>query len=471
MVIGQFSSKGQVKVWNMCPLFKGVGLGSAFGSTCVMSFYCALMAITVFYFIKSFSTNLPWSLCNPDWDNVTCLDATTKTLNSTDISIPELYLKHDVLQQADSISEGIGYPDWRLALCLLFSWVVIYVSLIKGVKSAGKVAYFTALFPYVVLIILLIRGVTLEGAGNGIYYLFKPEWHLLLTGKVWTAAVSQCFFSLSVGFGTIVMFSSYNPFTHNVYRDAMIISLTDTFTSILAGCTIFAVLGNLAHISNVPVDKVATGGPALAFATYPQAIAQFGVVPQLFSVLFFLMLFTLGVGSLTSLVGGLVTIVQDQFPKWDKRVITPSICTFGFCVGLFYVTPGGQWILQLVDHFGATFLIYVMATLEIVGICWIYGLDNVCRDLEFMLEKQMCKRVSIYWKICWALIIPAVLFIVIILSLVEFGENGISLGGKPYPVGYLIFGWILCCFGIAIVPGCAIHAILKCEGATFKEVR
>jgi len=126
--------------------------------------------------------------------------------------------------------------------------------------------------------------------------------------KVWYAAVGQCFFSLGTGFGTIVMFSSYNPFRHNVYklvpnfqsmyltvpnkifendfilnginRDALIISLMDTFTSLLAGCTIFAVIGYLAQESKTDISKVTEGGTGLAFISYPEAISQFTWAPQ-----------------------------------------------------------------------------------------------------------------------------------------------------------------------------------------------
>ena len=71
--------------------------------------------------------------------------------------------------------------------------------------SAGKAAYFTALFPYVVLIILLIRGVTLEGAWTGIQMFIEPQWGALLDLNVWYAAVTQCFFSLTVGTGATIM--------------------------------------------------------------------------------------------------------------------------------------------------------------------------------------------------------------------------------------------------------------------------
>lgn len=97
---------------------------------------------------------------------------------------------------------------------------------------------------------------------------------------MWYAAVTQCFFSLNVGFGSIIMYSSYNGFTHNINRDAMVVTTLDTFTSLLAGTTIFGILGNLANELGVEVDQViGSGGTGLAFVSYPEAIAKFDAVP------------------------------------------------------------------------------------------------------------------------------------------------------------------------------------------------
>ena len=53
--------------------------------------------------------------------------------------------------------------------------------LLNGVKTSGKVVYFTATFPYVVLLVLLVLGCSLPGAGQGLYYLFVPKWAKLGT--------------------------------------------------------------------------------------------------------------------------------------------------------------------------------------------------------------------------------------------------------------------------------------------------
>lgn len=122
-----------------------------------------------------------------------------------------------VLNEA-GIHEGLGDPSWKLVLALFVSWVFIFIVLSKGVKSSGKAAYFLALFPYAIMIALLIRAVTLEGAGDGIIFLFKPTWEKIFDPSVWYAAVTQSFFSLGVCFGAVIMYSSYNRFDHNVLR-------------------------------------------------------------------------------------------------------------------------------------------------------------------------------------------------------------------------------------------------------------
>lgn len=189
------------------------------------------------------------------------------------------YFRREVLEQYKS--EGLEYMGPvkpALALCVAGVFLLVYFSLWKGVKSTGKAVWVTAIAPYVVLIILLVRGVSLPGAHEGIRYYLTPEWNKLKNTKVWIDAASQIFFSLGPGFGTLLALSSYNKFNNNCYRDALLTSSINCLTSFLAGFVIFSVLGYMAHVQNISIDKVGLEGPGLVFIVYPEAIAMYNCI-------------------------------------------------------------------------------------------------------------------------------------------------------------------------------------------------
>lgn len=67
-----------------------------------------------------------------------------------------LHFSEYVLGLGDHDWTNWGYPRWQLVLCLLLAWIIAFLCVIKGIQTAGKVVYFTALFPYVILIALLV---------------------------------------------------------------------------------------------------------------------------------------------------------------------------------------------------------------------------------------------------------------------------------------------------------------------------
>ncbi|XP_017064193.1 sodium-dependent nutrient amino acid transporter 1 [Drosophila eugracilis] len=470
MIIGQFTSQGTVKIWSVVPGFVGVGYGQAFGTICIISYYSSLLALTLYYLFVSFQSELPWSYCRDEWTNcvnsrpqdytenlLTGMSWANQTARNVSVladndtvklqSSSELYFLDVVIKEKLDISDGVGNPDWKLTIALFVSWVVIFLVIMRGVKSSGKAAYFLALFPYVVLFVLLIRAVTLEGARDGILFFLEPQWGELLNPTVWKEAVVQCFFSLAVGSGPIIMFASYNRFDHGIYRDAMIVTTLDTLTSLLGGITIFAILGNLAHNLQIEnIRDVVRSGTGLAFISYPDAISKFQAVPQLFSVLFFFMLFVLGIGSIVALQSTIVTIICDQFKDWKywKVALTTSVC--GFLMGLVYVTPGGQWILTLVDFYGGTYVVFILAIFELAGIVWVYGLQNFCDDIEFMCNR----RVSWYWRACWSVFTPVMMIIIFIYSMATI--EPIKYSELYFPEAANVAGWLLFAIGAAQFP-------------------
>jgi len=109
------------------------------------------------------------------------------------------------------------------------------------------------MFPYVVLTILAIKALTLEGAWEGIKFLFTPDWNRLTMSECWIDGGTQIFYSYGVGIGALLALGSYNKFHQNCYRDTMIVCVINTFTSFYAAVIIFSILGFMAHEKGVVV--------------------------------------------------------------------------------------------------------------------------------------------------------------------------------------------------------------------------
>ncbi|XP_012252429.2 sodium-dependent nutrient amino acid transporter 1-like [Athalia rosae] len=468
-ILGQFTGKSCTGVWSMSPAMKGVGYGQLITALCVVSYYASLMALTIFYLIASCQSELPWSYCREEW-GANCIDSagarnlSTLPGNATTQTSAEIYFLKVVLNEIDSIENGLGLPSWRLTLCLAGGWICIFGVLCRGVKSSGKAAYFLALFPYVVMLALLIRAVTLEGSWIGIQFFITPEWSKLVDPSVWYAAITQCFFSLSVCFGPIIMYSSYNPFEHRLYRDVMIVTTLDTFTSLIAGCTIFGILGNLAHsMGTEDVSQVVRGGTGLAFISYPEALSKFTFVPQLFAVLFFLMMLVLGIGSAMALAGGPFSVICDRFPNVKQWVIMLCISVVGFLIGLMYVTPGGQWAVTLVDYFGGTFIAILVGVAEIVTIFWIYGLRRFLDDVEFMTGV----RPGLYWRLCWVAVTPILMIVIMVYTIVIY--TPVTYNDIEFPTSAYAIGWTIVGLTIAQLVAWMAYRLIRTGSSSFKQ--
>lgn len=85
MIIGQFTSKGSIKATSTIPILKGIAVGQQIAVACVVTYYTSLIALTLFYMIKSFYNPLPWSYCWDKWDDVNCLAADPQYQNQSGI--------------------------------------------------------------------------------------------------------------------------------------------------------------------------------------------------------------------------------------------------------------------------------------------------------------------------------------------------------------------------------------------------
>jgi len=378
------------------------------------------------------------------------------------------YLSKEVLNESDGI-ENMGAIQWKLALCLLAAWIIIFFCLIKGIKSSGKVVYFTATFPYVVLVILLIKAVTLPGAIDGIRFYIIPDLSKLSNIKVWEAAAVQIFFSLSVAGGGLITLASYNKFKNNVIRDTFVVCIGNCLTSFFAGFCIFSVLGFMAKELEVDVPSVAVSGTGLAFVAYPDLVTRFAGAP-FWSVLFFAMLFTLGLDSQFAIVETILTGIMDFEPRLrtKKTYIVGIVCVLGFLFGLPLTTRGGGYLLDLLDYYAAGWPYLFIGLTELVIIGHIYGIENFFNDISSMVPKNVGSWVkknlpsihfSLQTNIYFIYMTMSPLIIGVILMISWGSHEGLTKGDYIYPAWANGIGWLIAMTAILAVPVVAIYQL------------
>ncbi|KAK3101625.1 hypothetical protein FSP39_004979 [Pinctada imbricata] len=320
------------------------------------------------------------------------------------------------------------------------------------------VVYFTALFPYVVLFILFFRGVTLPGASKGIIYYLKPRFDKLGDAKVWSDAAAQIFFALSPAWGGLITLSSYNKFHNNCFKDSLIVGIGNILTSLFAGFVIFAIVGYLANELNMDVDKVVDQGAGLAFIVYPDVVTRLPISP-LWSILFFIMMITLGMGSEFALLETVMTAIQDTYPQLraKKTWVVLTVCIIGFLGGLSVTCRGGMFILQLMDSYVSSWSVFMMAALESVIVGWVYGGERFIQDIEMMIGQKNVHFHN-FFKLFWKFLSPFTLMFVLFFNLIQY--RPLEFGDYVYPMWANGIGWVLSMIPITFIVTIAINKII-----------
>ncbi|EEC18529.1 sodium-neurotransmitter symporter, putative [Ixodes scapularis] len=475
---GQYASEGPITIWKISPLFQGIGYAMFMMTTLVGVYYNMILAWSMFYLLSSLTTQLPWSSCDNWWNtngvhlsNGSCVikdevepsvwDSVVNSTDNTKMASDE-YFHNFVLDLTEGIHD-LGGLRWQLALCLLACWVIVFFCLSRGVKTMGKVVYFTALFPYVVLVILLVRSCTLEGSYDGIMFYLTPQWHRLLEARVWGDAAMQIFFSLSPCWGGLITLASYNRFHNNCYRDTLFICFGNCGTSFFAGFVIFSIVGFMANKLGVDVSQVAAQGPGLAFVAYPEAVTHLPL-PPLWAFLFFFMLMTLGMGTQFTLIETVVTTIVDTFPEklqHRKPLVLLVCCIFLYLAGLIICTNGGMYVLQLMDDYCASFSALMIGLVEIIVIAWVYGIDRFMEDIKVMLNHYPFPRR--YWRFVWKFLVPTMIMFILVFSWISMPVT--KYGDYVYPSWATAVGYLLSFTSVSAIPAVAIFKIYHARGS------
>lgn len=267
---------------------------------------------------------------------------------------------------------------------LVWQWVVL--ALIGGILSLGVTKGIEAvtkqLMPLLFLLLLILCAVSLslEQAGAGLAFLFKPDFSRITTAAVLTA-MGLAFFKLSIGMGTMMTYGSYFGKNQNIPVTAFRVMCADMTVSLLAGIAIFPAVFTFGFAP--------AAGPSLVFITLPAVFAQipFG---QVLMVAFFVLTGVAATGALLSLIEVPVAILHERLRISRRRA---TLLTLGMLAlpsagaalsqsVLADVRIGGLNLFDLFDFTSSNIVLPAGGIFIALFVGWVWGRGNFCAALS-----------------------------------------------------------------------------------------
>lgn len=327
-IFGAFRMLHGVKQWAW------VGYMGIIASILILSFYSVVAGWTIEYFVQS----------------------VTGALEAVDDGT-----RHEVF---DRFSTGYMPVVWTL-LFLLCNAVILLRGVQKGIEKVSNV-----LMPvlFVILIIFCINSLLMPGAREGLEFLFRPDFSKV-DSSVLIGALGQAFFSLSLGLGTMLTYSSYFSDKTPLVKSATLTAVLDTCVAILAGVIIFPAV--------FTYHTEPAAGPKLVFEVLPEIFHQlpFGIV---WSTLFFFLLFLASLTSTISMSEIAIAFFMEQlgFSRRKAVMLNAGIAiTLGTLCALSFSSLNGLrifglTIFDLFDYVSSNILLPLGGMLISIFVGW-----------------------------------------------------------------------------------------------------
>lgn len=286
-------------------------------------------------------------------------------------------------------------------LFLLISIGIIFGGVRKGI---GKVSKIGMPILFVLVVAIVIYAVSLPGAGKGVEYLLHPDFSKI-TGKTVLDAIGQSFYSLSLGMGIIITYSSYVQKEENLLATGFGTATADLLFAMLAGMAIMPAV----FASGIAPES----GPGLIFDTLPFIFSSMAlkmpVLTSIVAILFFLTVLFAAVTSAVSLLEVGVAYLSEEF-KMSRRKAGVLVFIFAWILGVICslsfgpladVQIFGLGLFDLLDKFCSNILLIIGGLLCVIFVGWKMKRADVYDEFTNGGTKRLNARVfnAIYFVI------------------------------------------------------------------------
>ena len=276
------------------------------------------------------------------------LEYVWQTVNGNLYSTPGV----DFTAGFDNFSSNALRPIFWTAVFIGLTHFVIASGVEKGIERASKIMMPLLFF---ILVVMCVRSVTLPNAEAGLVYLFKPDFSKL-TSSVVLSAVGQAFFSLSLGMGCLITYSSYFGKDTNMLATAWQVTIINTFVAVLAGIMIFPAVFSF--------GIAPSAGAQLVFITLPNVFEQLPF-SSLWSLIFYILLAMAALTSTISLHEVVTAYIHEEFRMTRKRaawLVSIGVFILGILSSLSFgllkeFTIGGLIFFDALDYLTAKIML------------------------------------------------------------------------------------------------------------------
>jgi NSS family neurotransmitter:Na+ symporter len=305
------------------------------------------------------------------------------------------------------VSDPLRPLLWH-GLFMALTAAVVAAGVEKGIERASRV-----LMPLLAVLILLLAGyaLSLPDATKGLAFLFAPDWSALATPKIYLSALGQAFFSLGVGMGVIITYSSYLRSNERLASSALAIAAGDTLFAIVAGIAIFPV------VFSFGMDPAQ--GASLAFITLPRV---FELMPggAWFGAAFFFLLAAAALTSAVSLLEVPVAVARHRGWPRVRAAVLVAFCAFLAGVPsslgngpLESVRIAGRGILEAVDFLAADLFLPIVAISVALFAGWVLPRN------EAIAGSRLTARAAQGWLVAMRYLVPAALLAILAATLLR----------------------------------------------------
>lgn len=281
-------------------------------------------------------------------------------------------------------SNGIGAGGTFLPFILWCIVFAINITLVYRGISGGVEKFCQLAMPTMAVcaVIVLVRVLTLgtpdpafpdQNVINGLGFMWDPKWEDLTKGNTWLAAAGQIFFSLSVGFGVILNYSSYMKKDSDVVLSGVTAAATNevfevSFGGLITVTSAFIFLG-----ATGLTGAVLSSGFALGFNALPVVFAQMGTLGTVIGFFWFFMLFLAAITSSISMYQPTLAFLEECLGK--GRAVATGILVVMCMVGSFMVMYFSKDLafLSTVDEWVGTLGIYILAMIQLLLFSYVFG--------------------------------------------------------------------------------------------------